>query len=210
MSFQGARKVQHGVDEKGERIYDDYDIGGSSDLDDLDDEDVQAFLNDPAIEAYQKARMEEIKARNEMEEFLKEQGTGQYIEADEMDFLEKASKKRYCVAHFYKKDFKRCQILHNHLEVLAKFHYETLFVKVNVEKSPFVCDKMKIRVLPTLLILNRGEVVKRYVGFTEFGNVDTFTTRQLEAALIRDRGLEPKKVQPVVRRGGDGDDDGYY
>jgi hypothetical protein len=40
----------------------------------------------------------------------------------------------------------RCKILDKHLAVLAKKHMETKFCKINAEKTPFLCDRLKIKV----------------------------------------------------------------
>ena len=42
----------------------------------------------------------------------------------------------------------RCKILDKHLNVLAKRHIETKFCKINAEKCPFLCDRLKIKVNP--------------------------------------------------------------
>ena len=45
-----------------------------------------------------------------------------------------------------------------HLAILAKQHIETRFVKINAEKSPFLTEKLKIIVLPTLTLIKNGKV----------------------------------------------------
>ncbi|KAG4963449.1 hypothetical protein JHK85_040901 [Glycine max] len=43
-------------------------------------------------------------------------------------------------------------VMDKHLNILAKQHIETRFVKLNAEKSPFLAEKLKIIVLPTLVV----------------------------------------------------------
>lgn len=45
-----------------------------------------------------------------------------------------------------------------HLAVLAKQHIETRFVKINAEKSPFLTEKLKIIILPTLALIKNTKV----------------------------------------------------
>ena len=59
-----------------------------------------------------------------------------------------------------------------HLAILAKKHIETRFVKINAEKSPFLAEKLKIVVLPTLALIKNAKVddyvvcyIERYVTF---------------------------------------------
>lgn len=50
------------------------------------------------------------------------------------------------------------QVIDKHLSLLAKQHMETRFVKIHAEKSPFLADKLKIVVLPTLALVKHAKV----------------------------------------------------
>jgi hypothetical protein len=78
-------------------------------------------------------------------------------------------------AHFFHKDFRRCQIIDEHLEVhsyphqsansgqtLSKKHYQTRFIKVDVENVPFLVVSLKVQVLPCILAFIDGIGVDRY------------------------------------------------
>lgn len=41
---------------------------------------------------------------------------------------------------------------------LAKRHIETRFVKIHAEKSPFLAEKLKIVVLPTLALIKNAKI----------------------------------------------------
>lgn len=45
-----------------------------------------------------------------------------------------------------------------HMSILAKQHIETRFVKIHAEKSPFLAEKLKIVVLPTLALIKNAKV----------------------------------------------------
>lgn len=77
----------------------------------------------------------------------------------------------------------RCKILDRHLATLAKKHLETKFLKLNVEKAPFLCERLRIKVIPTLALLRDGKTQDYVVGFTDLGNTDDFTTETLEWRL---------------------------
>ena len=53
----------------------------------------------------------------------------------------------------------RCNILDSHLEKLAKDHLECRFIKLNVEKAPFLTERLGIRVIPTMSILKEGKTL---------------------------------------------------
>ena len=79
--------------------------------------------------------------------------------------------------------FVRCKILDKHLAILAKKHVETKFIKLNVEKAPFLTERLRIKIIPTLALLVDGKSKDYVVGFTDLGNTDEFSTEMLEWRL---------------------------
>lgn len=77
----------------------------------------------------------------------------------------------------------RCKILDKHLAILAKKHVETKFIKLNVEKAPFLTERLRIKVIPTLALLTDGKTKDYVVGFSDLGNTDEFPTEMLEWRL---------------------------
>lgn len=45
-----------------------------------------------------------------------------------------------------------------HLNILAQQHLETRFLKVHAEKSPFLTERLRIVVLPTLALVKNAKV----------------------------------------------------
>ncbi|MGH0180647.1 UNVERIFIED_CONTAM: hypothetical protein FKN15_004695 [Acipenser sinensis] len=79
--------------------------------------------------------------------------------------------------------YERCKILDKHLAILAKKHLETKFIKLNVEKAPFLTERLHIKVIPTLALVKDGKTKDYVVGFNDLGNTDEFTTEVLEWRL---------------------------
>lgn len=77
----------------------------------------------------------------------------------------------------------RCKILDKHLAILAKKHVETKFIKLNVEKAPFLTERLRIKVIPTLALVLDGLTKDYVVGFADLGNTDEFPTEMLEWRL---------------------------
>ncbi|XP_038889270.1 thioredoxin domain-containing protein 9 homolog [Benincasa hispida] len=77
----------------------------------------------------------------------------------------------------------KLEVMDKHLSILAKQHIETCFVKINTEKSPFLAEKLKIVVLPTLALIKNAKVDDHVVGFDELGEIDEFSTEELEDRL---------------------------
>ena len=67
--------------------------------------------------------------------------------------------------------------------ILSKKHLETKFLKLNVEKAPFLCERLRIKVIPTLALVKDGKTQDFVVGFSDLGNTDDFTTETLEWRL---------------------------
>merc|ERR1712224_757978 len=106
-------------------------------------------------------------ARDEM----KTKGHGEYEEIVETEFLKKVTGSNLVVCHFYHKEFERCKIVDMHLGKLAKRCFGTKFMKLNVEKSPFFVDKLKICVIPTLVFFQDGIAKHHMRGFDEVGGM---------------------------------------
>lgn len=68
---------------------------------------------------------------------------------------------------------------------MAVKHFDTRFLKMNVENAPFLVTKLRVQVLPCVIAFVDGVSVDRIVGFEGLGYTpDTFTTKDLEARLL--------------------------
>ncbi|KAH9179845.1 thioredoxin-like protein [Lactarius sanguifluus] len=89
-----------------------------------------------------------------------------------------------CIIHFYHNNFRRCAIMDKHLATLAPKYFNTRFLRVFVEKVPFLVEKLGIKVLPCVICFIKGVTKDRIIGFEELGNVDSFSTATLELRLL--------------------------
>merc|ERR1712176_1491225 len=123
------------------------------------------------------------KAHAAKQEFLLK-GHGTYKELpSEKEFFDEVKNSKKAVVHFYWPTTMRCEIFDKHLALLAPKHLETRFVKLNAEKSPFLCERLNIRVIPTLLLIVDGKTQEKIVGFDQLGGHDHFSTEMLEWRL---------------------------
>jgi len=133
--------------------------------------------------AYREQRIQELK-KQAAKESLK--GDGAFTElADEKEFLKITTTTKRVICHFYHKEFIRCKIMDDHLQVLAAKYLQTKFVKIQVEIAPFFVEKLKIKVLPCVLCFVDGVVVERIVGFEDISTNDSFPTQLLERSLTK-------------------------
>ena len=85
-------------------------------------------------------------------------GDGVYKEIpSEKDFFDEIKNSKRAVVHFYRPTTDRCTIFDKHLEIIAPKYLEARFVKLNAEKAPFLCERLNIRVIPTLLLIVDGQ-----------------------------------------------------
>ncbi|XP_037088023.1 thioredoxin domain-containing protein 9-like [Pollicipes pollicipes] len=138
-------------------------------------------LDTDDLETIRRQRIQEMKRMKEKRHEWHAQGHGQYTEIpEEKDFFEVPKKSENVVCHFYRDDFFRCKIVDKHLNSLAKKHMETKFVKINAEKCPFLTQRLKIKVLPTIALVKDAKTKDFIVGFADLGNNDEFSTDLLE------------------------------
>src|SRR5271170_3495022 len=87
---------------------------------------------------------------------------------------------------------------------LAQKHFDTRFLKMNVENAPFLVTKLKIQVLPCVISFIDGVSVDRIVGFEGLSYTpDTFTTKDLEGRLLTSGVIQRAKTTDngVIRYG---------
>ncbi|RMJ24465.1 NTP binding protein, partial [Aspergillus sp. HF37] len=83
--------------------------------------------------------------------------------------LEFTTQTHRCVVHFAHPDFARCAVMDEHLRTLAARHYDVRFARVDVQNTPFVVEKLSIKVLPCVVGFCGGVGVERVVGFEGLG-----------------------------------------
>jgi len=141
-------------------------------------------MDEDELEIIKRKRMEKMKEMQKQKAEWMKQGHGEYEEIpEEKEFFNVTKNSQNVVCHFYRDETFRCKILDKHLKILAKKHVETKFCKINAEKTPFLCDRLKIRVIPTLIMIKDSKTRGYVVGFTDLGNTDEFSTEMLEWRL---------------------------
>lgn len=61
-----------------------------------------------------------------------------------------------------------------------------------VQEAPFFTEKLKIRVLPCVVVFIDGVAVDRLVGFEHFGNRDDFKTAEVAQWLVSAGAITPQ------------------
>ncbi|EOA89359.1 hypothetical protein ACJQWK_09285 [Exserohilum turcicum] len=171
---------------------------------DESDEDalIASLEDDEELDAFREQRLQQLHQEYDRARRLKESDHGTYTEIkDEKALMDLTTSTKLCVVHFFKPDFNRCRIMDTHLESLAPSHYEARFLRINVENCPFLVTRLGIQVLPCVIAFIDGVGADRIIGFEGLGHTEqTFTTRDLEARLIRANVLARNKVNEEDER----------
>ncbi|KAF1850967.1 thioredoxin-like protein [Cucurbitaria berberidis CBS 394.84] len=171
--------------------------------DDSDEDGLIASLEDDSeLDAFREQRLQQLHAEYSRAQQLKASEHGTYTEIkDEKALMNITTSTKLCVVHFFKPDFNRCRVMDTHLESLATSHYEARILKINVDNCPFLVTRLGIQVLPCVIAFIDGVGADRIIGFEGLGRTsESFTTRDLEARLIRANVLARNKVNDEDER----------
>jgi len=157
------------------------------------------------LDELRKRRMKELKEKEKKRIEWLTLGHGAYDELpEEKSFFDVIKKNENVILHFYTNSNERCKIVDMHFKTLAKKHIETLFTKIDAEKCPFLTEKLKIKVIPSIACIKNGIMVDKLVGFTTLGNKDDFTTEEMEWRLAHNEVIEYEgdlSIPPGVNMG---------
>ncbi|KAM3353203.1 hypothetical protein ACQJBY_024398 [Aegilops geniculata] len=150
------------------------------------DEQIAALerLDPDDIEALRERRMLQMRRAAERRAKWRALGHGEYTEVPEKEFFSAAKASERMVCHFYRDNWP-CKVMDKHMSILAKQHVETRFIKVHAEKAPFLTEKLRVVVLPTLALVKNAKVEDYVVGFDELGGKDDFSTEDLEERIAK-------------------------
>lgn len=133
------------------------------------------------LDQLRKNRIKELQKQEEQKRIWLSNDHGKYEEIpEEKMFFDIIKKSENVVLHFFRNSTPRCAIVDKHLKILAPKHIETRFVKFNAEKCPFLTEKLKIKTIPSIVLVQNTIMVDKIVGFTQLGNCDDFSTETLE------------------------------
>jgi len=138
-------------------------------------------LDEDDLEGIRQRRLAAMKKAEQKKREWLQLGHGEYSEiSNETEFFESCKKSKHVVVHFYRQETHRCAIVDKHLQILSIKHPEARFLKISVDKAPFLCERMKIRVLPTLVLFEDFKSVDYIIGFDSLGGIDEFSTEMME------------------------------
>ncbi len=169
-------------------IMEDYLLTAAQKVEQQLDQEIDRLENLDAddLAAIRRNRMEEMKRGAQQKLEWEKNGHGVYSELkDEKEFFEASKKSQQAVVHFYRNSTMRCKIVDKHMEILARQHLECKFMKIDAERSQFLVDRLKIKVIPTIALIKNHQTCDYIVGFADLGNSDDFNTEMLEWRIAK-------------------------
>ncbi|SOV77053.1 phosducin-like protein, putative [Plasmodium sp. gorilla clade G3] len=149
--------------------------------------------NDEELENIKNKRLEELKNKHKEKLTLLKKGHGTYKEVlSEKEFFEICKSSKNVCCHFYRNTTWRCQYMDKKLIDLSSKYWNINFIKINAEKSPFLCERLKIWCIPTLMLIQNGKTEHSIIGFDELGG-DNFSEQTLINVLRKWKLIETKE-----------------
>ncbi|KAF8068195.1 thioredoxin domain-containing protein 9 [Scenedesmus sp. PABB004] len=156
-------------------------------------------LGDDDLERIRQRRIADLRQQQEKSREWLARGHGEVGEIhEEKAFFKEMKGEERMVAHFYR-DSWPCKVMDKHIGILCRQHLETKFVRINAEKAPYLTDKLKIWMLPTLALIKAEKVVDYVVGFDALGGADDFSTDVLADRLAAADVIKPDAAAAAAR-----------
>ncbi|KAH7822772.1 putative ATP binding protein associated with cell differentiation [Monocercomonoides exilis] len=160
------------------------------------------------LSALRAQRLAKLKKQQEMRQKWLAAGHGKLNEiTDEKEFFAQTKECERGLVHFHRPSSEFSDILGTHLRKIAELHIECKFVQINAEKAPFLTERLNIKIIPTLLIIEKGQTAGKIEGLDGFGGV-RMNTYKIEKALHKIKLLDDVKTSdPDNKEEDDYDDD---
>lgn len=158
-----------------------------------------------------KQRIEEMKLKALEKETWRRNDHGVLTAiSDQKEFFEAVKKSKRVVCLFFRDSNKWCEVLSNHMQLLAEKHMEAKFLKVNAENSQFLVERLNVWMLPTIVCCKDGKVHRQFNGLDEIDPTGKFETASLEFVLHGSEMLDDTPlVDKVLQRADEASDDEY-
>lgn len=151
--------------------------------------------NSDDLTALRARRLAQLRADADARAQWEHQGHGSLHHArSDKEFFDAARGCARVVACFARASSRPCDAMERLLTQLAPRHLEAKFVRVDAERCPFLADRMRVTVLPTLAVLVDGKAEGYQVGFDGLPGGDVCGAAALEARLVDLGGLRPEGV----------------
>eukprot|EP00301_Raphidiophrys_heterophryoidea_P014757 c23214_g1_i1.p1 GENE.c23214_g1_i1~~c23214_g1_i1.p1 ORF type:complete len:224 (+),score=62.57 c23214_g1_i1:79-672(+) len=141
--------------------------------------------NEDEMKRIRTERLAQMKKDQEMKNKWRTNGHGHLKELrDERDFFRAVEASDRVVGVFTLPTNKHGARLCEHLQVVATHHLETMFLKLDASQSPFLTDKLKIQMVPSVVLIKDGKSIHTMTGLSELSASGEYETWELERVLF--------------------------
>mgnify|MGYP001070520600 CR=1 FL=1 len=192
------------MDSHQSRIVDKYvdEALGHSDSENLDsDDDIDKLLDDvddQFLQSHRQQRLQQLKAQfSEINSAIGSGNVGVQTAIRELDVMSCVTCSETVVIHFFQENFEKCSVINKFMDQLSERHLTVKWVRINVLNAPFLVEKLKIKVLPCLVIYKNLNLFLKILGY-EFNGNDlnaTPTVQKLESYLYLHSVLPRKSAK---------------
>mmetsp|Transcript_36730 Transcript_36730/g.80015 ORF Transcript_36730/g.80015 Transcript_36730/m.80015 type:complete len:221 (-) Transcript_36730:60-722(-) len=140
-------------------------------------------LDEDDLERIRQKRIDAMKAAQIKKQKWMQAGHGEVTDLqNEKDFFKVMKGEERMICHFYRNNWP-CKVMDKHMSELASRHIETRFARIDAEKSPYLTEKLKIWMLPTLALIKNEKIIDYIVGLDDVGGSDDFKQEHLVMVL---------------------------
>jgi hypothetical protein len=152
----------------------------------LDDELNQLdSLQPDDVESIRKRRLAEMRKKAEDDALWRHRGHGRLAQIEEKEFFTHCKETSRVLVMVNRSGATRyAQDMQNHFARVAERHLETFFAVLDADKSPFLCEKFALRVMPSVILVRNHEVSKILHGLDAFAHNGVFSTAATERRLF--------------------------
>lgn len=203
--------------------YQDSKLKNSRDDPDSDSDSLLELLDsleneDEVVSRYREQRLDELKSEMRKIDaaaatFGESLGTVQYY-SDERELMTVVAGTPAAVVHFFQPTFSKCKLMNEKLALVAEKHVSLAILAIPAEKAPFLVAKLKIKVLPFVVVYRGGKEVSRIIGFEGLGSgtdiqLSTLENKFLLCGAISRRTINGSNSRLTTTANEDSDDDWY-
>lgn len=183
-------------------------------LKELEEEDDSTIL-------YREQRLEQLKKEfKKIDRAAADKGDNlgmiEFVE-DEKTLMDIVTKGDVVVIHFYQPSFPKCKMMNETLSILAEKHMKIKVLAITAENALFLVAKLKIKVLPFVLVYKHGQELTRIIGFEGLGpdpskiSWDAFEQKLLYVGAIDRKTINTSRFKGKgMREADDNSDDDWY
>lgn len=191
---------------------------GLSDSDDNLLEILEELDNDDEIlNSIKEQRLEQLKKEfrsidRAADTYGEELGRIRYL-SDEKEVMTLVTSVDVAVVHFFQPTFPKCKAMNSKLELLAEKHVALCVAAIQADQAPFLVTKLKVKVLPFVVVYKKGQEVARIVGFEGIGagssevDFELLERKLLDCGAISRRTTNYTSIRNKAPRKEDSDSD---